>query len=242
MVWDKTSPLGTDGVNTVDDKIRELKEDLETALRGDDADGVEAKFPGSDTANPVFRYRGLKGATGARPAAGQYGQYFDTTRNVLQRDNGSSWEDVGTVIPAGTVMVFYQAAAPTGFTKVVTHDDKALRVVSGAGGGTGGATGLSTGITPTIAGHTHTTPDSSHTHVLNSAGTTGSVNYTAGSLVGSDTAAHELKTLNAGGGETITRRTPTTDSQGSAGVTGSTVATTNTITLAYIDVILASKD
>ena len=34
-------------------------------------------------------------------------------------------------IPAGTVMLFVQTAAPTGWTKSTTHDNKALRIVSG---------------------------------------------------------------------------------------------------------------
>ena len=41
-------------------------------------------------------------------------------------------------IPSGSVMLFYQASAPTGWTKVSTIDNKALRVVSGTGGGSGG--------------------------------------------------------------------------------------------------------
>ena len=42
------------------------------------------------------------------------------------------------VIPAGTTMLFYQSAAPTGWTKLTSQNNKALRVVSGTGGGTGG--------------------------------------------------------------------------------------------------------
>ncbi|HEY5446320.1 MAG TPA: hypothetical protein VIJ87_17995 [Pyrinomonadaceae bacterium] len=40
--------------------------------------------------------------------------------------------------PVGTLMLFQQSAAPTGWTKQTTHNDKALRVVSGtaASGGT----------------------------------------------------------------------------------------------------------
>lgn len=40
--------------------------------------------------------------------------------------------------PAGTKKMFYQANAPTGWTRDATHDNKALRVVSGSGGGSGG--------------------------------------------------------------------------------------------------------
>ena len=51
-------------------------------------------------------------------------------------------EDEG-LIPSGTVMLFVQTAAPTGFTKSTTHNDKALRVVSGSVG-TGGSVAFTT--------------------------------------------------------------------------------------------------
>lgn len=41
--------------------------------------------------------------------------------------------------PAGTKKMFFQANAPTGWTRDTTHDNKALRVVSGTGGGSGGS-------------------------------------------------------------------------------------------------------
>ena len=47
-------------------------------------------------------------------------------------------------IPSGSVMLFYQASAPTGWTKVSTQNNKALRVVSGTGGGTGGTNNFTT--------------------------------------------------------------------------------------------------
>ena len=47
--------------------------------------------------------------------------------------------------PAGTVMVFYNAAAPTGWTKITAgSDNRALRVVSGSGGTGGGVQNFST--------------------------------------------------------------------------------------------------
>jgi hypothetical protein len=45
--------------------------------------------------------------------------------------------------PAGTKMVFYQTAAPTGWTKITTSNDAALRVVSGTAG-SGGTVGFTT--------------------------------------------------------------------------------------------------
>lgn len=60
----------------------------------------------------------------------------------------------GVVVSSGTVMLFYQSAAPTGWTQVTSLNDYALRLVSGAGGGTGGTTAFSTVFTnqtPTIS-------------------------------------------------------------------------------------------
>jgi len=72
--------------------------------------------------------------------------------------------------PSGTVMVFHQASAPTGWTKSTANNDKTLRVVSGSGGGTGGTHALtsppSTSHTHTGPSHTHSTPNHSHSHSL----------------------------------------------------------------------------
>ncbi len=76
--------------------------------------------------------------------------------------------------PSGTVMVFHQASAPTGWTKSTAQNNKALRVVSGTGGGSGGSWNLSSGVTSSSTGahthsgpsHTHSTPNHSHSHSL----------------------------------------------------------------------------
>jgi hypothetical protein len=87
------------------------------------------------------------------------------------------------VIPSGTKMLFQQTSAPTGFTKLTTHNNKALRVVSGTAstGGTNsftnafnssktvsGTTGTSSvTISGTTASHTLTVdqiPSHTHTH------------------------------------------------------------------------------
>lgn len=238
MVWDKTKPAGTDAASQGDDIIRELKTDLEGAFRGQDTDGVEAKFPGSDTSAPVYRYRGLKGSTASRPTAGEYGLYFDTTRNSLQRDNGSSWDDIGTLIPAGSVMVFYQASAPVGWTKVVTQNDKALRVVSGSGGVSGGTHPLST---PPSTAHTHTT--SSYTLVTaNIPPITVDVvntNPGTGSVSGITDDNYSVSSNRA-----LTYNAPTNIKSAASsfniGDTGSSSPTA--FAPAYIDVILCSKD
>ena len=48
--------------------------------------------------------------------------------------------------PAGTKKLFFQATAPTGWTQDTTYGDRALRVVSGAGGGVGGNTTFVTAL------------------------------------------------------------------------------------------------
>jgi hypothetical protein len=56
----------------------------------------------------------------------------------------------GTVFPSGTLMLFQQTAAPTGWTKQTTHNDKTLRVVSGtaSSGGSTAFTSVFTSRTP----------------------------------------------------------------------------------------------
>lgn len=55
-----------------------------------------------------------------------------TNGNILT-SNGTTWTSApaGGGFAAGTAMMFVQTAAPTGWTKSTTHDNKALRVVSG---------------------------------------------------------------------------------------------------------------
>ena len=55
----------------------------------------------------------------------------------------------GVGFPSGTSMLFQQTAAPTGWTKQTTHNDKSLRLVSGSVG-TGGSVAFSSAMaTPT---------------------------------------------------------------------------------------------
>jgi hypothetical protein len=61
---------------------------------------------------------------------------------------------------SGTKMVFYEATPPTGWTQITTHNDKALRVVSGTGGGYGGSTSFTSAFTHS---HSDTFVVSNHT-------------------------------------------------------------------------------
>jgi hypothetical protein len=77
---------------------------------------------------------------------------------------------------AGTALLFYQAAAPTGWTKSTTNDNKALRVVSGA---TGGSSGGTVAFTTAFASQTPAgTVSTSITGVAGSVGVSGTVGNT----------------------------------------------------------------
>jgi hypothetical protein len=85
-------------------------------------------------------------------------------------------------IPSGTVMLFIQTAAPTGWTKSITHDNKALRIVSGVAG-SGGSVAFTTAFaSQAVSGS-----------VANTASTTagGSISVT----VGAGTLANSATTL-----------------------------------------------
>lgn len=92
-------------------------------------------------------------------------------------------------IPVGTVMVFFQAAAPTGWTQVVTQNDKALRVVSGAGGGTGGSHSIATPPT-----HSH-----AHTHSVDGGPVLAGANVTGGGTVALQSHTHGTTTSDSTG-------------------------------------------
>lgn len=248
MTWDTAVPAGSDPISQGDNVIRELKADVQTALRGDAVDGIEAKFPGADPANPIFRYRGLKGTTGARPAAGQYGLYFDTTRQVLQRDNGSTWDDIagGIGIVSGTKMLFYQAAAPTGWTAVAVND-KFLRVVSAGGtGGTTGGSGLAPSSTITLA-HTHTV--ASHTHSVPQIPldyATATSNYAAlgspNTIRSDDSDGATMNDYVAGASNLHRELKNQTKTGTSGGATPATDSQLSNVAFQYADVIVATKD
>lgn len=256
MAWDTSVPASSDFISLGDDVIRTLKTDLQIALRGNAATGTEAIFPGSDTANPIFRYRGLKGTTAARPSFGEYGLYINTTLNTLQRDNGSAWEDVATLIPSGTKMPFYQASPPTGWTAVAVND-KFMRVVTsaGTGGTTGGSIAASTSLahTHTVNSHTHdlsnhTHAGPAHTHTIPITGYGSGGTTTTGKLLVDDATGNDPDALS---GVDLASTTPNSGSDGT-GATGAPSNNTSGATspgtdsqlgvFAYADFCVGTKD
>ena len=99
------------------------------------------------------------------------------------------------VIPAGSVMLFYQTAAPTGWTKLTTQDNKALRVVSGAGGGTGGNTAFTT-----VFASGRVVPLPQHNHVASSGNNSASHTHTVTGNASNASATHNHgASINSGG-------------------------------------------
>jgi hypothetical protein len=146
--------------------------------------------------------------------------------------------------PSGTLMLFQQTSAPTGWTKQTTHNDKALRVVSGTVG-SGGSSGFTTAFgTPTVTGtiagstgsHTLTTAEMpSHNHTFDnwaagypwrggsytSVGGDGNGGYLYGTVTVSST----------GGGGSHSHSLSASFSGGAAA-----------INVQYVDLIIASKN
>jgi hypothetical protein len=84
--------------------------------------------------------------------AGSFVKSGGTSSQFLKADGSVDSTTYSTqTFPSGTLMLFQQTAAPTGWTKQTTHNDKTLRVVSGAAG-----SGGSTAFTSVFASRTPT--------------------------------------------------------------------------------------
>jgi hypothetical protein len=133
-----------------------------------------------------------------------------------------AWFAAGGAFAAGTAMLFVQTAAPTGWTKSTTHNDKALRVVNGTAG-TGGSVAFTTAFAASLnAGNTTLTVNQipSHTH--------------GGAAV---------NTSIGGGGSGDLQTAAVEGGAGSA--TGGGLSHNHTLpsfAVSYVDVIIATKD
>lgn len=141
---------------------------------------------------------------------------------ILQRSAGLDG------FTSGTTMVFAQTTAPIGWTKSAAHNDKALRVVTGAAS-SGGATAFSS--------------------VFGSGKTTGSTVLTTSHLPASglSVTVNGYTSIGAGGTEIVgtvssdvlvASKAFTTSNMGS----GQGHTHTESLDLQYVDVIIATKD
>lgn len=174
-----------------------------------------------------------------------------TSPNITIDAQGRITAATSTVaFPSGTAIVFAQTAAPTGWTKSTTHDNKALRVVSGTAS-SGGSVAFTTaftsqGVSGTVGG-TSLTEAQMPRHWHRMVGPFGTTNVQGG----------EFGYGNYGGGTPDdTAFAYGTWSTGSGAPSGDTVTGTangdshthtfsgTAINLAvqYVDVIIATKD
>ena len=169
------------------------------------------------TANNVILGNGSSAPTFVAPS---------TSGNVLT-SNGTTWTSAANsaIFASGTVIPFYNTNAPTGWTKLTTQNDKALRVVSGSGGVAGGTVAFTTAFaSQAVAGdvQSHTLSEAempSHNH-----GVYGVVGGPGGSAAGPSDA---ILTGNRGG---------------SGGHIHPFSGTAINLAVQYVDVILCSKD
>ena len=117
----------------INNAIRELMSQLKNQQTGADSDNFTVG--GNLAVTGTTTFTGIP--SGPTASVGTNTTQIATTAFVLANGPASP-------IPAGSVMLFYQAAAPTGWTQVTTQNDKALRVVSGTGAGTGGSVAFTT--------------------------------------------------------------------------------------------------
>ena len=194
-----------------------------------------------------------------------------TNGNVLT-SNGTTWTSAaaGGGFAAGTAMMFVQTAAPTGWTKSTTHDNKALRVVSGTAS-SGGSVAFSTafasqGVNGTIAnttaggsvstslssggsvsGFTLTTTEMpNHRHTFPTVGvlSSSSAGAAPAGYNGGTSATYNGMSLVGGGGSHSHGFTNPTYSSSFTGSSHNHTFTGTAINLAvqYVDVIIATKD
>lgn len=155
------------------------------------------------------------------------------------------------IIPQNSVAVFYQAAAPTGWTKLTSHNDKTLRVVSGTGGGFGsGGTSGAGGISFTTA---FPATARSISGTVTAAGTVGDTTLTIQQIPSHSHAAGSSVNVSPGSpgqaGRLTNTAAPNTSTTGggqahSHPFTGSSSPFTSSIDLRvqYIDVIICNFD
>jgi hypothetical protein len=157
---------------------------------------------------------------------------------------------IPTEFSSGTAMLFAQTSAPTGWTKSTTHDNKALRVVSGAAS-SGGSVAFTTAfasqsVTGTVGGTSLSIsqiPAHRHYAFLNASGSNDVISGEARSQV-AYTAGNPASGYYIRGNDTVSE-----PNLGPTSATGSGTSHDHTFTgtainlaVAYVDVIIATKD
>jgi hypothetical protein len=137
---------------------------------------------------------------------------------------------LANAIPAGSVMLFVQTSAPTGWTKSTTHNNKTLRVVSGTAG-SGGSVDFTTVFASGLsAGATTLTIDQIPSHSHASGASSATTNYEIATSYAASASTYKGAVNNVNTGT------------GSTGGGSSHTHTLPSFDVAYVDVIICTKD
>ena len=219
--------------------VRETSPTLVTPDLGTPSSGTltNCTFPtlNQDTTGTASKTNALNSATTvvnvSSATAPTVGQYLIATSGTA-----ATWQTPAapSAFPATTALIFKQTAAPTGWTKVLTNNDSALRVVTGTAS-TGGSVAFTTafaskavtGTNAASGAYTLATAEMpAHTHNLNY-----STNFSGSSRVlRTDGSSGLFATTSTGGGGS--------HSHSAAAFTGTAI----NLAVAYVDVIVATKD
>lgn len=199
----------------------------------------------ANTGSITLNVDGLGALTVYRNAGGPYdtfasGDLFNGQIMVVSYNRGGWFDYIGPSvdsIDAGTLMLFQQTAAPTGWVKVTTHNNKALRVVSGTAS-FGGSTGFSSVFTSRIIAQ-------ANLPIVNFSGSmSGSISGSTGTVVLSGTIGN-FQRSGAGDPYISALSSGASAVSGSASVSGSVSSggsgTALDFSVQYVDVIIATK-
>lgn len=166
---------------------------------------------------------------------GGIGKLYDYVTGLLG-ESGNAADALAALgaeaaFPAGTRMLFQQSAAPAGWTKDTTHNNKALRIVSGEVG-SGGSLDFTTAFASTSVGNTtlSLTQMPNHGHTLRYA---------------RETVPNSANTyFQHAGGQLELAATYNREATGSVLAVGGGGAHSHSINLdvKYVDFIIATKD
>lgn len=158
----------------------------------------------------------------------------------IDADGFKDADGVNLQFPAGTAMLFVQTTAPTGWTKSTTHNDKALRVVSGTA-----SSGGTTAFSSVFAARTITQANLPNVSLSGTASSNGDHTHT---LTGYFVGASTISSTGSGGGNHVFSPVgnPVTSTGGahthtvSVSLGGSGTAVD--FAVQYVDTIIATKD
>jgi hypothetical protein len=172
---------------------------------------------------------------------GSTGKTFNGSANVAWTLAEIGAASAASAIPSGTKMLFQQTAAPTGWTKDTTHNNKALRVVSGTAS-TGGSVAFTTAFaSQAVSGTVGATTLSeaqmpTHTH----SGSTARFRYN--NATGASGSGFTVRNPNSGGSLDFNLTTTITNAGSSNSHNHSFTGTAINLAVSYVDLIIATKD